>query len=258
MRSLQYRRPQFLYLLLVVASFTTCNCQARLLRGAEDAKDDIATTRTITEGTASLQQQELLQREDARMLAKHERKLFQQGRATTRGLELEEDDVRISIQIINSEIFQLLFGILLICIVVFRLVMFGLLIHYRKHGNLQLAQPAVLAVLVLAGSLSIASCYFLLHINTTRRRGLFCLLRDPMILTPLTLAGSILLGLVWRIILLLTPILQLGGLSARDDNDEDGIGLGTSLKYYLLQFLTTLADSYYWGIPSWLATNSSW
>ncbi|CAB9503434.1 adenylate cyclase 10 (soluble) [Seminavis robusta] len=161
----------------------------------------------------------------------------------------------------HSKAFPGIFVFLLSLIVFFRMIMCALLIRHRKHGNLQLAQPAVLAVLLLAGSVSIGGCALLL-VHTcdydteeddyttmalnNQAADIFCLLRDPIILTPLTLAGCILLGRVWRIVLLLTPILQV------HDDDEDygqamcgclcGGRLGQRLKRHIMTGLTYLAD----------------
>ena len=150
-------------------------------------------------------------------------------------------DSQTVILLANSPIFEYCFGSLLIAIVLIRFVMFGFLLRYRKRTNLQLAQPIVLAVLVLAGSISIASCYLLIPSHNWH-----CRFRQPLLLTPLTLAGNILTGRVWRILILMTPVLQVGRnprgrrnrgrSSIRDDDASD------SFQQMLLMALTILSD----------------
>ena len=135
-----------------------------------------------------------------------------------------------SVVVAHSETFQLLFAILLGCICLVRIViLIGGLIRYRKHEILRLAQPEVLALMVLSGTVAIASCYLLLETSNTS-----CYLKRVMIFLPLTLSGCILLGRVWRIVVLLTaPVIH-----------HDGEGeWGVWLKSRLLRYLTTMADT---------------
>ena len=165
-------------------------------------------------------------------------------------------------KVCNSQPFQAAFASLLVAIVVVRGILFFFLVRHRKQGSIQLAQPSVLAVLIVAGSVSIGSCFFLIHTcsSSSEEEGgggwtsqqqpppphvgtLFCQLRDPMILTPLTLAGCILLGRVWRIVLLLTSVLQV--------KDDDTSSWGESLQRHIMHSLTALADSYNTCQHSW-------
>ena len=162
----------------------------------------------------------------------------------------------------NSRQFQIMFGTFLGLVFVVRTVVCWLLIKYRKHANLRLIQPTVLTVLVMCGSISIMSCFFLIHNHTTERfeiDNILCLLQDPFIFTPLTIAGNILLSRVWRISLLLSPIWDVGtthgggggaagGGTATSLHDVDGQSqpFGERAKRFILYYLTRIADVYGW------------
>lgn len=152
-------------------------------------------------------------------------------------------------QIQNSKTFQIVLGTLLGAIFLVRTVLCGLLIRYRKSCNLQLAQPWVLAALIISGSLSILGCYFLLRKEPPQEDAVtgdaFCLIRVPIILLPLTCAGNILLGRVWRIVLLLTPVLNVDR-GRMGHNFEDDTTFGVRSKDFFLQYLTKMADFYCW------------
>eukprot|EP00529_Nitzschia_sp_RCC80_P008654 CAMPEP_0113477568 /NCGR_PEP_ID=MMETSP0014_2-20120614/20275_1 /TAXON_ID=2857 /ORGANISM="Nitzschia sp." /LENGTH=1168 /DNA_ID=CAMNT_0000370667 /DNA_START=246 /DNA_END=3755 /DNA_ORIENTATION=- /assembly_acc=CAM_ASM_000159 len=159
----------------------------------------------------------------------------------------------------NSRQFQIVFGTFLGLIFVVRSCVCWLLIKYRKHGNLRLTQPTVLTVLVMCGSISIMSCFFLIHNHTTQRfqiDNILCLLRDPFILAPLTIAGNILLSRVWRISLLLSPIWDVGtnggagrgGMTSLHDADGQSQPFGERAKRFILYYLTRIADVYGWVV----------
>ena len=138
-----------------------------------------------------------------------------------------------------------------------RSVMCYLIIKYRKKdGNLQLAQPLVLVVLVIAGSISIVSCIFLTHHdrNNNHVDEIFCNIRDVFILLPLTFAGNILLARVWRVVLLLTPVLVAGSRQVSHHESENGLSCGDRCKGILIFHLTNIADFYYW--VKWVFQNS--
>ena len=134
------------------------------------------------------------------------------------------EDMRI---VSNSRGFQIAFGVLLGLIVLFRLILFVSIIHFRKETILQLGQSSVLAVFVLVGAFCIGSCFLLMPINDT-----FCLLREPFILTPLTLMGNILLARYWRITVVMSPVLTVG----KDQDDSDFV------KTRVVDTLTFLSD----------------
>ena len=160
------------------------------------------------------------------------------------------------IDIRNTNQFQIVFGILLGLIFIVRAVMCGLLVRYRKDSNLQLAQPLVLATLIASGSVAIISCVFFVHNDWTEsnlRDDMFCMMRDPMILLPLTLAGNILLGRVWRIVLLLTPVFTAGRSVSHHESDE-GLSWGQRSKGFLIYELTRLGDFYCW--LEWVIINT--
>ena len=124
-----------------------------------------------------------------------------------------------------SESFQVSLGVVLLVVVIFRLAIVAVMLKHRKKSALQLAQSSVLAVHVLVGAFAIGSCYLLLPLNDTH-----CLLRDPFIFTPLTVCGNILLGRIWRIILLMSPVL------------EERCGKKQRYKQKILKALSVLAD----------------
>lgn len=135
-----------------------------------------------------------------------------------------------------SGAFSASLGGVLIVMVLFRIFVLFLLCRHRKESALQLAQSSVLSVFVVVGTIALGSCYLVLPLHDVT-----CLLRDPLIFTPLTVScnyrngfvlllltpppplfcqicGNILLGRIWRIIVLMTPVLkerrQRGVLSA--------------------------------------------
>ena len=135
-----------------------------------------------------------------------------------------EEDIRV---VSTSRTFQIAFGALLGLIILFRLILFASIIRLRKETILQLGQSSVLAVFVLVGAFCIGSCYLLMPLNDT-----FCLLREPFILTPLTLMGNILFGRLWRITVVMSPVLTVG----KGQQDAD------LLKTRVMDTLTFLSD----------------
>jgi len=127
----------------------------------------------------------------------------------------------------NSKPFQIAFAVVLGVLVLFGLIFFSSIIFHRKETILQLGQSSVLAVFVLAGAFCIASCYLLMPLND-----IFCLLREPFILTPLTLMGNILVGRIWRISMVMSPVLTVG-----KQTDESA-----PLKTRIMDTLTVLSD----------------
>lgn len=138
---------------------------------------------------------------------------------------LQEEDLLV---LPNSRSFQIAFAVLLGIIVLFRLLLFLSIIFHRKETILQLGQSSVLAVFVLAGAFCVGSCYLLMPLND-----MFCLLREPFVLTPLTLMGNILLGRLWRINMVMSPVLTVGKQSEHQSD---------YLKTRLMDFLTILSD----------------
>ena len=93
-------------------------------------------------------------------------------------------------------------------------------------------------MLILAGAVAIGGCYFILPSEV------HCRYQTIVILLPLTLAGNILLGRVWRIILLMTPILTVG-IGRRLDSITMSERLKLAWKNALLETLTTLSESHH-------------
>lgn len=148
----------------------------------------------------------------------------------------------------NSSTFQYFFSATVGVILIFQAIMLGLLLWYRKDSNLQLAQPLVLAALSTSGSISILGCIFLIHNDRTETLAaddIYCRIRDLFLVTPLTFAGNILLARVWRIVLLLTPVLT-AGKSVTHRESEDGLTCGDKCKGSLIFHSTNIADFYNW------------
>ena len=123
--------------------------------------------------------------------------------------------------------FRIALLVVIVIIVVTRLLILALLQRYRNYTQLQLAQPQVLQALVGAGTVSVACSYLLLP---DRR---WCWLREPLILTPLSLVGTILVARIWRIIILLSPVLPSSANKSAVDK----------LQQAILQSLTWLAST---------------
>jgi tetratricopeptide (TPR) repeat protein len=170
--------------------------------------------------------------------------------------DLGHDGTEQHVHVENSDLFRILFAATLGLIFLFRVIMCGFLLRYRKDGSLQLAQPLVLAALIVAGSISIVSCIFLTHKDrneTHEVNEVFCRIRQIFILLPLTFAGNILLARVWRVVILLTPVLVAGTRISLQESD-DGLSCGEKCKCSLVFHLTNVADFYYW--VEWLFRNS--
>ena len=105
----------------------------------------------------------------------------------------------------NSVGFRIFFGLFLFLILLVRMGLLAALVRHRSKPWLRLAQPAVLGIMLMSGSVAIAGCYLAMPINDTH-----CLLRKPFILIPITIFGNTLAGRLWRISLLMTPVLNVG------------------------------------------------
>jgi tetratricopeptide (TPR) repeat protein len=125
--------------------------------------------------------------------------------------------------------FQIFFASFLGLIVLVRVCVSFLLIKHRGQASLRLAQPTVLQLLIGAGSLAIASCFLLLPTSDTH-----CRYRCICLMVPLTVAGNTLACRVWRISLLMTPILQLGKAEDRAPS---------RLRHLVMHNMTFLAEA---------------
>ena len=82
-------------------------------------------------------------------------------------------------------------------------------IKHRKVPSMQLSQPSVLAFFTMSSAVAIGGCYLLIPWSDWG-----CTFRQPVILTALSLSGSVLAGRVWRISTIMSPVLSLGGASS--------------------------------------------
>jgi len=80
------------------------------------------------------------------------------------------------------------------------------IIKHRKVPSMQLSQPSILAFFTMSGVVAIGGCYLLIPWSDWS-----CTFRQPVILTALSLSGSILAGRVWRISTIMSPVLSFGG-----------------------------------------------
>jgi len=98
------------------------------------------------------------------------------------------------------------------------------IIKYRRLPAMQLAQPSILAMFTMSGATTVAGCYLIIPWND-----MSCTFRDPIILTSLSLSGSVLAGRVWRISTIMSPVLSLGVSSfggARSEDDSTTVSGG--------------------------------
>lgn len=90
--------------------------------------------------------------------------------------------------------FKISMGILLAAIVLFQCAVLAGTWYHRKHKVMQLSQaPLLIALLMACIMTSMASYLFMPAYNA------FCYLQEPLVLTPLTLAATLLLSRLWRI-----------------------------------------------------------
>ena len=83
------------------------------------------------------------------------------------------------------------------------------IVKHRKVPAMQLSQPSVLAFFTMSSAVAIGGCYLLIPWSDWT-----CTFRQPVILTALSLSGSVLAGRVWRISTIMSPVLSLGGASS--------------------------------------------
>lgn len=74
------------------------------------------------------------------------------------------------------------------------LAMFCAIIYHRNHPVMTLSQGIFLAWLVAASFVSIVSCFLLLPTHD-----IFCRLRGPLVLIPISMVASILVARIWRV-----------------------------------------------------------
>lgn len=113
----------------------------------------------------------------------------------------------------------------------FALFCLGYIIYYRKHSVMKLAQTPFLAALAGCCLVGIASAFTFLP-----TRDLFCNMRGPLSLIPITTAGAIMVARIWRVYVTLSVALNLGR-SKKSLNGKPGLELGERL----VTCLSTLA-----------------
>jgi hypothetical protein len=115
----------------------------------------------------------------------------------------------------------------------FALFCLGFIIYYRANPVMQLAQAPFLAALAGCCLVSIGFTFTFLP-----SQDVFCRLRGPMILIPLTTAAAIMVARTWRIYVTLTVALRLGR-QGKKGKSLTGTDLGERLVM-LLTFLSQL------------------
>ena len=97
--------------------------------------------------------------------------------------------------------FRACFGSLLAIFVFIQLYVAMLLFLNRRNSLLELSQPVGLSVATLSGSIATAGAFML----ALPEYNLSCALRQPIILTSLSLMGSTLVARTWRIGCIISP-----------------------------------------------------
>ena len=105
----------------------------------------------------------------------------------------------------NSEGFVIAAATVLSILAAIELFFFGSILYYRKHTVMQLSQCSLLAVMVAAATLATVFSFLIIPVNDLR-----CYLKDPLIFTPVTLVGVILLCRIWRVNSILAPAARIG------------------------------------------------
>jgi hypothetical protein len=122
----------------------------------------------------------------------------------------------------------------------FALFCFGSIIYYRANPVMQLAQAPFLAA--LAGCCLVSIGFTFTFLPT---QDVFCYLRGPMTLIPLTTAAAIMVARTWRIYVTLTVALRLGRQGKKGKSLT-----GTDLGQRVVMLLTFLSH-----LPSLLCQN---
>jgi hypothetical protein len=116
----------------------------------------------------------------------------------------------------------------------FALFCFGFIVYYRANPVMKLAQAPFLAALAVCCFVSIVFTFAFLP-----TRDVFCRLRGPMILVPLTTAAAIMVARTWQIYVTLSVALRLGR-QGKTGKHLSGTDLGQRLVT-LLSFLSQLS-----------------
>mmetsp|Transcript_13605 Transcript_13605/g.25500 ORF Transcript_13605/g.25500 Transcript_13605/m.25500 type:complete len:1308 (-) Transcript_13605:804-4727(-) len=111
------------------------------------------------------------------------------------------------------------------------------------HVVMRVAQAPFLALIALSGAIVAASSVFFMPLNDA-----FCNLRDPLVLIPSSLIGSIMVGRIWRAYWVLSQVLRFavddssGGGSGHGSGSDSSGGSGPSRKFDVMIFLSVLAN----------------
>jgi hypothetical protein len=117
----------------------------------------------------------------------------------------------------------------------FALFCFGFIIYYRANPVMKLAQAPFLAA--LAGCCLVGIVFTFTFLPT---HDVFCRLRGPMILIPLTTAAAIMVARTWRIYVTLSAALSLGRQGKKGERLA-----GTDLGQRLVMLLSFLSQLYF-------------
>ena len=127
--------------------------------------------------------------------------------------------------------FRTCFGVVLFVLASFQLYLCAALFRNRSNTLLELAQPVGLAIFSLSGSIA-TLCALALALPDY---DVACAMRQPVILTCITLMGSILVSRSWRISCIICPTL---GFAASGDKEGNFVH---SARLKLMGILTKLS-----------------
>ena len=114
----------------------------------------------------------------------------------------------------STVVFRACFGILLSFLACLQLYVASVLFRNRGNTLLELAQPVGLAIFSLSGSISTASAFSL----ALPEYEVACVIRQPIILTCISLMGSILVSRSWRISCIICPTLEFAAAGDKGGN----------------------------------------
>ena len=117
---------------------------------------------------------------------------------------------------IHNVTFKICFGILLALMGIFQFYMAIKLIVHRTNPLLELSQPLPISILVISSSIATVCCFAFIM----PEYDVSCAIRQPSILTCISLMGNVLVAKTWRISCLLSPTTLFAASTTSSSNQS--------------------------------------